>query len=311
MAKNIVLRKFSTVERWMNTVLGSGISSSPTEKNYLHFLRRFCDFTGMNPDELIAERRVDLKSDDALVQRRHEEMLLRFQKFLEPQLARSSIGTAQRVVKSFYSANYSQLNVKPPKTWASTRRSVPRPDELKAMVESCEAYRDKAIIMFLAQTGMGKGDLPLVNLGLVKDELKQGVSPLHLRIMRKKTMIEYDTFLGKDGITYLKLYLAEKPPEGDYSPIFDITPRTIEHIVKNSSLKVGVKPYVTPHKLRSFFETYLTLAKVPTELVNYWMGHSVAYGGAYFVPPVDSAEGLPSQRGIYAENEHVLSISES
>lgn len=313
------LKKQSSVQRWLNAVIGSGIGSTRTEKLYLHFLGRFCEFLEMNPDSIISDRRGDLRSDDDMVQRRHEEKLILFQQQLEKEdLARSSIGTAQGVIKSFYSANYSNLRVNPPKTWAATQRSVPSPTQLKRMVDSCRSYRDRAIIIFLAQTGMGIGDLPLVTLGLIEKELSEGIVPLHIHMVRQKTKVEYDTFLGRDGVTYLKLYLTENPPENNDSPIFDITPRTIESIVKNSSIRTGLLPHVTPHRLRSFFKTYLTLNGAPREIVEYWMGHTVAYGGAYLVPPVDSPmlpvdskrEALPSQRNLYAKYESVISIEE-
>jgi len=307
MAKNNI-STYSTVQRWLNNVSGSGISSSQTVKLYLHFLKRYCDFLKMTPDAIIADRRRDLKSDDELTQRKHEEKIINFQKFLEPQLSRSSIGTAQRVIKSFYAANYSDLKVNPPKTWAATQRSVPRPNELRDMIDHCGSYRDKALIMFLAQTGMSIGDVPCVTFSLLKAQLRNEMSPIHMHILREKTKTEYDTFIGHDAITFLRLYLAENPPDSDDSPLFTISDRTIETIVKTASIKAGIHPHVTPHRLRSFFKTYLTLDGVPKEIVEYWMGHRVAYGGAYLVPPVDTAEGLPSQRQLYKDHEKVLSI---
>lgn len=305
------LEKYPTVTRWLNKVTGSGIESSQTKKLYLHFLSRYCLFLKMGPDEIIAEHRANIRSDDEFQQRLHEEKMLAFTQFLEKKgkLARSSIVTAQNTIKSFYKANYVELQAQPLKSWAATKRSVPTQKQLKDMVETCSRDRDKALILFLAQTGLGIGSLPGITYGDVKHELDHNVEPLHLHLVRGKTMTEHDTFLGSDGIQYLKMHLFDTKPAKD-EPVFKLTPRTVEYIVKGASKKAKIDPPVTPHRLRSFFKTYLTLNKVPVEIVEYWMGHAVAYQGAYMVPPVDSDSDIPSQRKLYAENEWVLSISD-
>lgn len=303
------LEKYPTVVRWINKVIGSGTESSQTKELYLHFLNRYSNFLKMNPDQIIAEHRVNVKSDEEVQQRLHEEKLLAFESYLEKKgkLARSSINTAHNIIKSFYSANYADLKAQPLKTWAATRRSVPTPDQLRGMVESAESYRDKAVIMFLAQTGLGVEDFQAITYGQIKDEFEQDVEPLHIHLVREKTKTEHDTFLGKDGLLYLKLYLAQTEPKKN-DLIFNLTARTVEYIVRGASERAGIDPHVTPHKLRSFFKTYLTLNKVPVEIVEYWMGHRVAYSGAYLVPPVDTTGDVPSQRKLYRENEWILSI---
>ncbi len=160
------------------------------------------------------------------------------------------------------------------------------------------------------------GDLPSITFGQIKEEFEKGLEPLHIHIVRKKTMTEHDTFLGQDGLTFLRLYVAEVSPEKT-DALFPLTSRTVETIVKTRSIKVGIAPPVTPHRLRSFFKTYLTLIKVPEEVVEYWMGHRQRYSGAYMIPPVDIdsndpnfSTDIPSQRTLYKENEWVISISE-
>jgi len=300
------LKKQKTVKRWFDQV-SQGVGSKSTERLYLHFLDNFVEFTGKQPDELIAERREHLKDDDPEVQMQHEERLKQFRTWLEKEknIGRNSIGTADGVIKSFYSANYAALKTKPPKTWRTTRRSTPTREDLKRMVEVCDLNRDKAVIMVLAQTGMSIDTVKTFTWKAISKEYDKKIEPLHFHALREKTMTEFDTFVGSDGLTCLRPYIQEKKDKNKLDPdkpVFDISERTIQNIVRHSSLASGMDPHSSPHNLRKFFSTYLALAKVPQQQIDYWMGHVIAYGGAYFVPPVES------QRQLYQENEKAISI---
>jgi len=123
-------------------------------------LRQFCEYAGKTPDQLIRERREHLKSDDELVRRQHEELLTDWINFLEEErgLARGSVVTMSNTVRSFYKYNYVELEVKSPKLWGTRAMKVPTQEELRLMVENCRSPRDRAVIMFLAQTGVSLGD---------------------------------------------------------------------------------------------------------------------------------------------------------
>lgn len=304
------LKEYESVKRWLNQVFADGIRSEETEKLYLHVLNRFSEFTKKDPDQLIEERREHLRSQDEFVRRQHEELLTKFRNHIENEgLARSSVATFHGVLKSFYKYNYVELESKRPKTWAATKRKVPTPEELAKMVDVTSNNRDKTIIICLAQSGISIKDFLGITYGMIKPELEKGIVPLHLDMRRSKVMKEYDTFLGEDSIDQIKLYLEEEKPKTASSELFTISKRAVEYIVKDASVVAGLKPHVTPHKLRSFFNTYLTLSfhgfqsqHIP--IVDYWMGHVLPYGGAYLVPPVEE------QRQIYQVHENAISISD-
>ncbi|MHA1262894.1 MAG: tyrosine-type recombinase/integrase [Candidatus Freyarchaeota archaeon] len=107
--------------------------------------------------------------------------------------------------------------------------------------------------------------------------------------------------MGSEGIEFLRTYLKGRRLKPS-RPIFDVSRRTVEYIVQKASTNAGLKPHVTPHKLRSYFSTRLKLAGCPDTQVEYWMGHTVPYRGAYFVPPIEE------QRKIYRKYEWSLSI---
>lgn len=308
------IKKYESVNRWLNHVFADGVRSPSTEKTYLHFLTKYSEYLKLNPDQIIEQRRTHLKASDEFTKRQDEEGLINWRNHLEKQgLARSSTVTATNIIKSFYNSNYVELKVKTPKSWPSTIRKVPTREELKQMVEVCNKARDKALILCLAQSGISSGDLELITYSMIKNELEKGVTPLHLSMERQKIKKRYDTFLGSNAIEALKQHIEEKGILGKQNCIFDISSRTAENIVKDTSKRAGLKPHVTPHKLRSFFNTMLKLAGCPDAQVEYWMGHVTPYGGAYFIPPIDeitkdSETEILSQRELYRKYEWAISI---
>jgi integrase len=304
---------YRSVAAWLRAVSSGGTRSEATRRCYLHFLRRFCEFAGKSPDELVAERREHLRSGDEDAIRGDEDLVAEWQERLEGRegLSRGSVATAVAVIKSFYSANRVPLQLKRPKTWLTRVRKTPTREELRAMVEACNCARDRAVILCLAQSGMSLGDfLSQLTVGKVAAELWVGVRPIHISAERRKAMVRYDTFIGNDGSQAMEEYLEDVglgPIEWNLgkvadAPVFRLSPRLVQHIVRRAGERAGLDAPVTPHRLRSFFSTRMKLAGCPDALVEYWMGHTMPYGGAYFIPPVEE------QREIYRRHEWTVSV---
>ena len=68
------IEDYESVKRWI-TRLNKKSGSPNTRRAYLRWIRRFCEYAGKNPDELIEERRDDLKSGDDRVRRRSSDRL--------------------------------------------------------------------------------------------------------------------------------------------------------------------------------------------------------------------------------------------
>jgi len=304
------------VERWFDLVFQSGIRSTSTQQTYTHFLNRYCEFAGKTPDQLIAERREHLLSKDEMTKRQHEELLGKWQDSMEKgekdgkkvkPLARGSVVTAHNIICSFYYANYAALVVKSPKSWKTRPSSevVPSPEELARMLKRSRSLRDRTIIICLAQSGVSLEDFrELILFEKIKDELDRGIEPLHLPMMREKIKKKYDTFWGVDALEQLRLFVKDVKHKG---PVFTLSQRAIEYIVHKTSVRAGLKPPITPHRLRAFFSTYMGLSfhteqanHIP--LVEYWMGHKLPYKGTYMVPP------LEIQRTLYKQHEWAINV---
>lgn len=306
------LQDYETVQRWLTFVAGGGIRSEATEVLYLYFLGKFCAFCKKTPDEIIAERLEQVTSSNEIERRKYEEKITAFVENLEKSgIGRSSAVTGHNVIKSFFKAQQLKIDLesKSPKSWSTKGpKKIPTHEELARMIRVSPKIRDRAVIMCLGQTGISLGDfLRFLTFDTVRKELEENVSPLHLAMKRGKIEKHYDTFLGAESTELLKEYIGEDLPTNN-NPIFNDSRRTIQYIVEKASVRARLTPHVSPHGLRAFFSTYMSLSFHQAQsqhipLVDYWMGHEQPYKGAYMIPPVDI------QRKLYKEHEWAVSLS--
>ena len=312
------IEDYASVQRMLNRLKakarakGRDIDRVPTStlRIFPYYVKMFCEQVAeKDPESLILERKRHLKSDDDFVRRKHEELATKFINFLGEQGVKSNtIATALGAIRSFYTANYMPLvEVIVPTGVAERSYRLPSPKELKGIVESAPK-RAATWICCQKDSGIGIGDLLNVRwdyespvYGTVKEQLKKGVCPIHLFIVRKKVMThKFDTFFGEDAVTLLNEYA-----NFSQGRVFNWSERTIRDDVEKAGIVGGT------HVLRKFFDTYvstavasilskrgeLVAAGISDTLTEYWMGHSLGkVRGAYRIPPVEL------QREIYVES---------
>jgi len=308
---------YNSVQRMLNRLKaqarakGRDIDEEPTStlRIFPHYVRMFCErVAGKDPDTLILERKLHLKSDDDFVRRQHEELATKFINLLGKEGASSNtIATALGAVKAFYQDNYVPLvGVIVPSGLPERRYRLPSPEELRGIVEAAP-LRTATWIVCQKDSGMGIGDLIRIGLnwespvyGTIKEQLRSGLCPIHLHVVRKKVMRSYfDSWLGEDSVAMLNEYV-------DFSRrrIFDVAEKTVREDAKKAGIVGGT------HILRKFFTTYVKIsvasalykrgeldaAGVSDTLVEYWAGHSLGkVKGAYNIPPIQL------QKEIYTE----------
>ena len=225
-----------------------------------------------------------------------------------------------------------KLSLSKPTRKKNNRKMNIRPKEIERMVNHAKTNRDKAVILSLWQSGMSISDLLGLNIGDVKpeDEVRGSLNnpPLMLKLVRKKSSVDYRTFLGGDACRALKKYLAERErtvggfDRGD--PLFlqqrkngdknyqRLTKAAAEmmfrRIAKRSGLvseerleEADYNP-ARPHALRAGFSSVLKEEGVNQSLIDGLTGHSVGYDSAYH-------NFTDRQlRELYQEHEEALSI---
>jgi integrase len=317
------MESFESVVRWHTKLKAkSGGRPTSTSRVWDHYLKLFCEKVAhKNPDELIAERREHLKSDDEFIRRKHEELVTKFILKLQKHGAPpNTVNTAVAGIRSFYAANYLPLtSIETPRGISVRTVRIPTPEDLRKVCEVADPMT-KAYILCAKDCGMAISDMLRLSLdwtsplyGSLKQQLKNNRVPLHLYVVREKTSITFNTFLGPDAIQSLKDWPPPRLVQTS-SRLFPCVDKTIRNRLALASIRAKLGYVLQSHALRKFFTTYLKLAGVNEALVEYWCGHSLgAVRGAYFMPQAESAvlPRIEEMAKVYMENYKVIRVLSS
>ena len=195
-------------------------------------------------------------------------------------------------------------------------------DQIREYVEAAEYLRDKCYILFAFQSGLSIGDILDLNYGDIQQEFEAGVLPLAIEGYRKKTGARIRTFVGRDTVKYLRLYLSSRRNLNPMDPVFTMlgnddkraTPVSIQKKLREYAEKLdfippgelenGYSP-VRSHSLRSAFRSRLT-GKMDSDLIECFMAHDIGQQrSTYINQPLDEL------REIYANYEHLLTVEKT
>jgi integrase/recombinase XerD len=204
-----------------------------------------------------------------------------------------------------------------------------RPEQVKKLLSVIKNLRDKAITLVMFQSGMDISTVCSLNYGDLKEGLEKGEEPLMIHVKRPKVGLNYRIFIGHDAIESIKTYLNERrvkyKEDIDFdTPLFMLEGTHVNNRVrcKPKFFQDNMRRYVLlaglvskekmekadfsparPHALRSGFSTIARLKGLNERLIDYFMGHSDPYGGAYNQATNDEL------REKYTEIEPALSVS--
>lgn len=306
-----------------------GTGSQSTLRNYIYHIHRYCEFIGKTPDQLITECK-DLEGvPNSKVIINHERMLDDWIGELKAyRNTDGSVAQGLASVKSFYEKNGIVLNVKPPRNYCRVvyRDRAPTPEILAKILEVAD-LREKVIVSILALSGIRESTLCKLQYRHVKEDLEKGIIPVHIHVeaeITKGQYGDYDTFLGKEAVEYLKLYLEERKkghPKGqprytgseiitDYSPLIraaekpnPVTSESIGKLIHHLYIKAGLitknhsrRYQYRGHSIRKFFKTQLSALGVNQDYIEYMMGHKIStYHDV-------QSKGIEFLRGIYVSS---------
>jgi integrase len=303
------INSFESGKRWFETVMGSGTGSEHTLRNYARTFYDFNAWLKKNPDELIAERKTDLKSEDETVKRKFEETVRRYRIYLQKE-RKVRTRSAITAILSFFKANYVELKLK----IASDDYTPYKPAALDQIrnADLSTSLHNRLIIRFLLDTGMSREDAVEVTYGDIKDEFEKGLQFIRLQVKRRKENVQYATFIGSNFLTVFKQYKVLLQNKGvkitDKTPLLSglqgqkYSPQLLTTLLSQLSHKVGFT--ISPHRIRKTFETLLSMQKVHPLTLKYWMGHKIG-------SDVDSRYILPNaeeQRKMYAEAYKAINL---
>jgi site-specific recombinase XerD len=157
-------------------------------------------------------------------------------------------------------------------------------DQIKKLLEAPNiqdpiGLRDRAILETFFSTGLRIAELVALNaeqFSNIKDK-----NDLELGIIGKGSTPR-TVYFSERALSWIKKYLDDRKDKE--KPLFvhfrarkdaepRLTPRSIERIVKNYSIKAGVPVFTTPHTLRHSYATDLLSQGVDLRTIQEFLGH--------------------------------------
>lgn len=165
---------------------------------------------------------------------------------------------------------------------------IPNKTEMYQLIDMASSLRDKAIMLFLFQTGVRVNVIQHLKLKDVVDQLDKDTIALKItgeldHKLRSRDIPFYYTFLNGEGVATLKRYvaLAHKQRSLD-APLFStsgheaISQSYVLRIVKNCCRKAGLNPStIWTHTIRKAFRKIVRQTDMDDDDKEQLMGHVI------------------------------------
>ena len=320
------------VRDWLREIKG-GEAHESTKKGFAGTLKKYCEFRGLAPAELLDEAEEDLKLERR--KRKVKTHLLDFKDYLkETGRGKTTVGHYMSAINSFFTSH----DVFLPKLSNGSRVVEWEKEEfdrekVRELVNVCNP-RERAMFLTMFQSGLAANEVSNLRIRDLKDE-KDDITVL--RLQRQKNGYRFITFLGRDARAAIEHYLkirnegaliptrpnlsrgAKVESEDDFLFItYDshakqwnkIDTGHVSKYMMQACKKLGWyngekrNPW-RPHALRASFATILNNNGVPKNFVDFMLGHKPGQTDeAYFKSHFDTLIKY------YKDSEHLLSISE-
>jgi integrase len=215
--------KSLSVQTWMSG-LKSPMKMHTTKYSWVNNLKRFCEWAKKTPDELIEDRKAELKSEDQRERHKAELRLKEYLGFLEgegksPNTRKNYFAS----VRNFYKRNYYELTFfrgdGPLNETVTEGCRAAGKNDLRSMIEVSNP-RIRALLLFLKDTGLAEADtakLKLKDISVIESgevrplkdvaELFLLNPPVPIIVKRQKTKRLTITFMGKESLDSVRTSL--------------------------------------------------------------------------------------------------------
>ena len=268
-----------------------------TQKNYRQYLKLFIDWLKKNGDEKLLPHELTAKhiwdyrlylarsyktpSGEHLGKKSQNYYLIALRSFLKYLMKRDIESLSPDKIELAKTPERSLDLI----TRAELERLMKAPEQLEddaTETGKIKALRDKAILELLFSTGLRVSEL----CALPRD-IDLSIDELSVRGKGEKVRV---VFISTDAKTAVKKYLAArkdmddalfvnygragKGGEKSKRPTTQLTPRSVERIIKHYGIKAGVTKKITPHVIRHSFATDLLQNGADLRSVQMMLGHA-------------------------------------
>lgn len=228
----------------------NSLRTEATRAKYLYYMKLFKDYYNLKDyDSILA---IPVSNLQIMV----EDYVMMLKKRISP----NSINTYMAGIEAFFETNDVELR------WKKIRRLFPAKikktgnnmwttQDIKVMLESTRDTRQKALIHFLAASGVRRGAIPELKIR----HLKQMPNNCKAITIYDGSIEEYVTFIHAEAAYWLDKYLEERRNDGEHldgnSPLFrksyqigiqkvlpmndELVLKVIWYVIKKSGLRAG------------------------------------------------------------------------
>lgn len=278
-------------ERWL-----SHFEGEESKNRHSRALERFEAIVGAKATDLLERARKCIpegKPPEEL-----EDALTNYHSHLIGQgQAPTSAAQWYSLIRGFFSANHIRLGRTPREIMASgaayESSRVLTQKQVRRMVASRRKLRDKLVIAFFAQTGQRLGVITAMKYGMIRKVDGRGLVEVPPTLPNpdgenvNKAEVRYKFVIGRDAMRLIEKVADKK------GWVLDLSERQIGRIFDDAATSTGVQEsletkigrswhLVHPHVCRKYWKREMKLGGVKDpDLLNFLMGHKLAYGGAY------------------------------
>jgi len=271
-----------------------------TVYGYQRELNNFLTFVEKTPEQIIAERRADMKLDDEEAKHRYEKLVMEFciRKRAEKP---ASAQKAMAAIRSFFDYHYAPLKFRRTERQQLGKITptyidyLPTREDTRAMVEAADV-RDRAIILTLASTGIS-GDV----CELTRAQFEQGLArrkapndPVCLAprgdyLRRTKTGVRMRPFLTCDAVQAIKIYLRNRKDDspwlfterGGKKMTSDAVNKVVQRLAEKA-LEIPPGQRMRMHNFRDFFEEACRANDVAENWIYVMDGRKIAGSSDFY-----------------------------
>lgn len=166
--------------------------------------------------------------------------------------------------------------VDPPRAVDTLNERILSEEEARAMIDSEENGRNRALLKFLYSTGIRVSEVVAVRWGDIS--FAAGKKPT-VTVLGKGSKTRTITFSEE---TLKTLFPLRKNPSDRSEPVFrsgrggTLDPSQVFRIVRKAAKKAGIDRPVSPHWMRHAHATHALSRGAPVHLVKWQLGHSSA-----------------------------------
>jgi len=270
----------------------NSLKTETTKNKYLYYLEQFKKFYSLK----------DYDSMLAIPKEKLQIMVEDYVMMLKKRINPNSVNTYMAGIQAFFDTNDVELR------WKKIRRLYPAKikktgarmwttEDIDLMLKSTRDLRQKALIHFIAASGVRRGAIPDLKIRHLKK-----IEKCYAVTVYEDSLEEYTTFIHQEATFWLDKYLEERKNHGEYidqnSPVFrksyqigiqkvipmneELVLRAIWHVVNKAGLRAGQQKKSgryetqTDHGFRKRWSTIVENTDgVKIILAEKMMGHSV------------------------------------